>query len=100
MGAVNVAAANDIPWFGTQSNQEPWSSDLVVASQVYHWDVILDDMFESIEDGTLGGEAMAISLENEGLVIEFNGCYELDDSVNEGAVGVIEDIIAGDISTK
>ena len=71
-----------------------------MASQVYHWDAVLEDMFSQIEDGTLGGEAMAISLENGGLVIEFNGCYELDDDVRSGAVGVIEDIIAGDVATN
>ncbi len=97
VGAVNVAAANDIPWFGTQSNQEAWSTDLVVASQVYHWDVVLDDMIESIEGGTLGGEAMAITLQNGGLVIEINGCYGLDDSVVDGAEGIIAEIIDGTI---
>jgi basic membrane lipoprotein Med (substrate-binding protein (PBP1-ABC) superfamily) len=102
VGAVNVAAANDIPWFGTQSNQEQWgidagANDLVVASQVYHWEVILSDMFEQIDSGTLGGEAMGLTLENGGLVIELNGCYELPSDVADGAVGVIEDIIDGTI---
>ena len=98
VGAVNVAAQEDVPWFGTQSNQEAWSEDLVVASQVYHWEVILDDMFEMIEDGTLGGEAMALTLENGGLLIELNGCYSIDDTAIDGVQGVIDDIIAGNIT--
>ena len=98
VGAVNVASQNDVPWFGTQSNQEEWSTDLVVASQVYHWEVILDDMFEMIEDGTLGGEAMSLTLENGGLLIELNGCYDLDDDVISGAGDIIDQIIAGDIN--
>jgi basic membrane protein A len=98
VGAVNVAAQNDVPWFGTQSNQEPWSTDWVVASQVYHWEVILDDMFDLIENGTLGGQAMSLTLENGGLVVEINGCFDLDDDVLDGASDIIDEIIAGDIN--
>jgi len=97
IGAVNVAAANSLPWFGTQSNQEAWDTDLVVASQVYHWEILLEPWFEQIEDGNLGGEAGALTLENGGLLIELNGCFELDDDVRSGAVGVIEEIIDGSI---
>lgn len=98
VGAVNVANENEIPWFGTQSNQEAWSTDQVVASQVYHWEVILDDMFEMIEEGTLGGEAMSLTLENGGLLVEINGCYGLDSDVLSGAGDIIDQIIAGDIT--
>lgn len=100
VGAVNVATANDLPWFGTQSNTEAWSSDLTVASQVYRWDVVLADMIEQIEGGTLGGEAMSLTLENGGLVMEFNGCYELDSGIRSDAEAAIDEIIAGTISTK
>ena len=99
VGAINIATANDIPWFGTQSNQESLAPELVVASQVYHWEVVLDDMFEQIEGGTLGGEVYTLTLENNGLVIEFNGCYELDSGVKDAAVDTIDGIIDGSIST-
>ena len=98
VGAVNVASQNDVPWFGTQANQEPWSTELVVASQVYHWEVVLDDMIEQIESGTLGGEAMGLTLENGGLVIEINGCFGLDDDTVSGAGDIIDQIIAGEIN--
>jgi len=103
VGAVNVASQNDIPWFGTQSNQEQWGRDqgkeLVVASQVYHWEVILEDMFSQIEDGQLGGEALSVNLANGGLVIEINGCYDLPSSVTDGVGDVISDVIDGTITT-
>ena len=98
VGAVNVADVNEIPWFGTQSNQEAWSTGQVVASQVYHWEVILDDMFKLIEEGTLGGEAMSLTLENGGLLVEINGCFDLDDDVVNGAGDIIDQIIAGEIT--
>lgn len=97
VGAVSVADANELPWFGTQSNQEAWS-DQVVASQVYHWEVVLDDMFEMIEDGTLGGEAMSLTLANGGLLVELNGCFGLDSDVVNGAGDIIDQIIAGEIN--
>jgi basic membrane protein A len=100
VGAVTVAEAEGLAWFGTQSNTEAWSEDLTVASQVYHWDVVLATMIEQIEDGTLGGEAMSLTLENGGLVMEFNGCYDLDADIRSGAEGIIEDVISGDIVTK
>lgn len=100
VGAASVAADNDIAWFGTQSNTETWSPDLTVASQVYRWDVVLDDMFAMIEGGTLGGEVFPLTLENGGLVIEFNDAYGLDADLKSAAEALIDDIIAGNITTK
>ena len=99
VGAINVASANDIPWFGTQANQESLAPELVVASQVYHWEVVLTDIFDQIEAGTLGGEVYELTLENNGLVIEFNGCYELEDDIKDSALETIDGIIDGSIST-
>lgn len=99
VGAIQVAEANDVPWFGTQANQESLASDLVVASQVYHWEVVLDDMFDLIEDGTYGGQVYELTLENNGLVIEFNGCYDLSDDIKNGATDTINGIIDGSIKT-
>ena len=99
VGAINVAAANDIPWFGTQSNQTSLAPDLVVASQVYHWEVVLADIFANIEGGTLGGEVYEINLANNGLVIEFNGCYELPEDIKAVAVDTAAGIADGSIDT-
>ncbi len=100
VGAVNIATANDLPWFGTQSNTEPWSSDLTVVSQVYHWDVVLADMFASIEDGTFGGEVFELTLENGGLVMEYNDGFDLDAGIRSAADDAVAGIIAGDIATQ
>ena len=100
VGAAQVATANDLPWFGTQSNTEAWSPDMTVASQVYRWDVVLKTMIAQIEDGTLGGEAMGLTLSNGGLVMEYNGCFDLDSGIRSDADKTIEDIIAGRITTK
>ena len=71
-----------------------------MASQVYHWDVVLADMIEMIEGGTLGGEAMQITLENGGLTMEFNDGFDLDADIRAAADEAIAGIIAGEIATK
>ena len=72
VGAIGVAEESDVLWFGTQSNQTSLAPSIVVASQVYHWEVVLTDMISQIQAGTLGGEAFVINLANGGEVIEFN----------------------------
>ncbi len=99
VGAINVASAEEIPWFGTQSNQTSLAEDLVVASQVYHWEVALADIFSNVENGTLGGEVYELTLENNGLVIEFNGCRDVADDVKAAAQETVDGIVSGDIST-
>lgn len=91
VGAVGVASEQGVAWFGTQANQTELAPEVVVASQVYHWEVILSQMIDAILGGTLGGETYQITLENSGEVIEFNEAYELPDDVRQ----IGEDAIAG-----
>jgi len=72
VGAIGKAEESDVLWFGTQSNQTSLAPSIVVASQVYHWEVVLRDMIAKVQAGTLGGESFVINLENGGEVIEFN----------------------------
>ena len=64
-------------WFGTQSNQTSLAPSIVVASQVYHWEVILKEMITLIQAGTFGGQSFKANLTNGGEVIEFNPDYAL-----------------------
>lgn len=99
VGAVGVAKDAGVPWFGTQANQESLATDIVVASQVYHWEVVLEQMLELRDGGTLGGEAFVIDLANGGLVIEFNEAFELSDDLRAKADAAIAGIIDGSVST-
>lgn len=74
-GAVKKAEERHVLWFGTQSNQNSLAPTIVVASQVYHWEIILKEMISLIQNGTLGGKAFKIGLENGGEVMEFNPDY-------------------------
>ncbi|MDJ0954090.1 MAG: BMP family protein [Acidimicrobiia bacterium] len=99
VGAVGVANDVGILWFGTQANQTELAPDIVVASQVYHWEVILEDIIQNVQDGQLGGEVYVITLENEGLVIEYNEDFDLSDDIKDKAEEAIEGIKDGSIST-
>ena len=100
VGAIGVAEARGILWFGTQSNQASLAPGIVVASQVYDWTVVINDIIAKIKDGTLGGEAYALSLANGGLLIEFNPQYDLLVDVVTLADDTIKGIIDGSIKVE
>ena len=81
VGAIAVAKAEGIPWFGTQSNQTALAPEIVVASQVYHWEVILATIIADVKSGVLGGKTHIATLAHGGLVIEYNDAFKLDPEV-------------------
>ncbi len=97
VGAIGVAADDKVPWFGTQANQASLAPTDVVASQVYHWEVILEQIIAKRAAGTLGGEAFEINLANGGLVIEFNDGYPLPADARAKADAAIAGIKDGSI---
>jgi basic membrane protein A len=70
VGPIGVATENGLKWFGTQSSQAELAGDSGVMFQVYHWEVVLDDMIAAIKAGTLGGESYTLTLQNGGLKME------------------------------
>ncbi|MGC9358551.1 MAG: BMP family protein [Anaerolineae bacterium] len=98
VGAIGVAEENGVGWFGTQSSQTSLAPSVVVANQIYDWDGVLQEMLDLIGEGTLGGKAFALTLENGGLVIEYNDAYDLPDDVKSLAEETIQGIIDGSIT--
>jgi basic membrane lipoprotein Med (substrate-binding protein (PBP1-ABC) superfamily) len=99
VGAVGVAQEQGVPWFGTQADQASLAPDVVVASQVYHWEVVLTEMIDAIQGGALGGQTYAIDLANGGEVIEYNAEFGLSADVQATADETIEGIKSGSITT-
>jgi basic membrane lipoprotein Med (substrate-binding protein (PBP1-ABC) superfamily) len=97
VGAVGVAKEKGVFWFGTQSNQTSLAPEIVIASQVYKWDVVLRQIIELVKGGTLGGQAFQIDLANQGEVIEFNPAYTLPVEVTTAAGAAIKGISDGSI---
>ncbi len=98
VGAIGKAEEAEALWFGTQSNQASLAPSIVVASQVYHWEVMLNEMIGLIQGGTLGGQSFSANLANGGQVIEFNEEYELPAEVQTLADETIKGIIDGTIT--
>lgn len=99
VGAIGVAGDNDALWFGTQANQTDLASNLVVASQVYHWEVVLRQIVSGIQAGTLGGQTHTIDLANLGIIIEYNPAISLDAAIRTAVDDTVAGIISGSIST-
>jgi len=98
VGAVGVAEENGVLWFASQADQTELAPSVVVASQVYHWEVVLRDILEKIEQGQLGGQAYAITLANGGQTIDFNPNFDIPEEVRARAEEVIEGIKDGSIT--
>ncbi len=102
VGPIAVATENDLPWFGTQSSQADLAGDDGVLFQIYRWDVVLKDMIEQIQNGTLGGESFVISLENGGIEMEIDPDRFGDDAdalaaFEEQVNALVDGIVSGEI---
>jgi basic membrane protein A len=98
VGATNKAKDSDVLWFGTQSNQTSLAPKTTVASQVYHWEVVLKEMIAKIKSGTLGGHSFTINLANGGEAIEYNPDYALPNVVKELGDATVQKIANGSLS--
>jgi basic membrane lipoprotein Med (substrate-binding protein (PBP1-ABC) superfamily) len=90
VGPIAVAQEEEIPWFGTQASQAELAADVGVTFQIYRWDVVLADMIESINAGTLGGESFVLTLENGGIEIEIS---EFNTGMEEADVEALQTTI-------
>ena len=99
VGAIGAARAKGVAWFGTQSNQAKLAPEIVVASQVYKWEVALRKILENMDKGVLGGQKHIINLANGGIAMEFNDAYKLPEDVKKVGTDTIKGIIAGSIKT-
>ncbi len=97
VGAIGAARSKDVAWFGTQANQTKLGKKVVVASQVYKWEVILRDIFNDAKNGVLGGKLHKVDLANGGLTIEFNDKYSLDAGARKAGEEAMAAIMDGSL---
>lgn len=99
VGAISVAQDRGVTWFGTQSNQTGAADDGVVyASQVYRWEVALQQLIDDINGGGRGGQSYEINLENGGLGIEY-GNLDVPSDISDLVNSTIEEVIGGNATT-
>jgi basic membrane protein A len=99
VGAVGVAQENGVAWFGTQADQTSLAPEVVVASQVYHWEVALQQIIDLVQAGTLGGESYTIDLANGGELIAYNPAFEVPADVQASAEEAAAGLADGSITT-
>lgn len=99
VGATGVATEAGIPWFGTQSDQTDLAPGETVSSQVYRWEVVLNDVLDKVAAGQLGGESFTLTFENGGLEMAFNDGFGLDADVKATADAAIAGLTDGSLST-
>ncbi len=100
VGAIGAARSKRAAWFGTQANQTELAPEIVVASQVYKWEVVLKKIIGDFDRGVLGGKMYEINLKNGGLVIEFNDSYKLSKKVKKAGLKAIAGIKNGSIELR
>jgi basic membrane protein A len=97
VGAITVAKARNIPWFGTQWSQVTLAPKQVVSSQLYDWKVPFNQIFTSLKAGKLGGSTYTLSLKNGGEKIALNPQYELSTTDKAAEKKVVAGIQNGSI---
>jgi basic membrane lipoprotein Med (substrate-binding protein (PBP1-ABC) superfamily) len=98
VGAVGVAKDDGVLWFGTQADQTQLAPSIVVASQVYHWEVVVSQILDLMNQGTMGGKSFVIDLANGGEVVAYNPDFPLTDPVKQIAADTIKGITDGSIT--
>jgi basic membrane lipoprotein Med (substrate-binding protein (PBP1-ABC) superfamily) len=98
VGAIGIAKADKVAWFGTQWSQASLAPSEVVSSQIYNWAPVLEQIITGIRAGKLGGATYTISLGNNGEKIAFNPKYPLPAKVKAAAKKVISEIVDGTLT--
>jgi len=97
VGAITVAKANNVAWFGTQWTQASLAPHQVVSSQIYNWTGVLSAILNGIKAGKLGGATYTITLKNGGEKIAFNAGYVLPKAVKTAAQKEVTGIENGSV---
>jgi basic membrane protein A len=100
VGPIGAANQNNVLWFGTQSNQTSLAPTIVVANQVYHWEVTLEEIIAKVQSGVTGGESYMLDLTNGGLVIEYNPNYALSTKAEALGKATVKGISDGTIAVS
>jgi len=100
VGAIGVAEESGALWFGTQASQTELAPSIVVANQVYRWDVVLNEIMDLIDEGTFGGTSFVIDLANGGEVLEFNPDFEIPADILALAEETIAEISGGAVALQ
>ena len=97
VGAIGVCKDNNAYWFGAQWDQTSLAPEAVVASMVYDWTSVIEDMIASHKAGVMGGKAYTLTFKNNGLKIVYNDKIQVPADAKAAADAAIKGIEDGSI---
>lgn len=101
VGTIGAAKAHGkVLLFSTQWDQSSLAPSLVVASQVYDWTAMIEEIISSRQAGTLGGKKYLLNLKDGSLKIVYNPGYSLPADVKAAGDKAIKDIMEGTITVQ
>lgn len=89
--------SDNVAWFGNQVATAGDTSDSLVASQVFRWDVIFERVVAQRSQGVSGGTSYVLDLAGGGLELVFNDAYPLPQGFEQAAMITAQSVIDGEI---
>ena len=98
VGAIKAAAGKPgTYWLSTDIDQSVIAPDTVLASQLYNWEKVVNQIIELRKKGTLGGQHLVVSFANGTLLLKYNPKLEgkIPADVKAAVEKVQKDITSG-----
>ena len=99
VGATGVAREHGVLWFGSQTDQVPLGENIVVASQIYHWEYQLAQIVDDLLNDEVNGRVITANFANGGLTMAYNPGMPLADDIQAAADEAESGLKDGSIST-
>lgn len=103
VGAIKaVAGKPGAYWLSTDMDQSSIAPDAVLASQVYNWGKVINQIFDYRKQGTLGGKHLIVSFTNGTLLLKYNPKLEgkIPPEVKAAVEKVQKDISSGALKVE
>ena len=99
VGALTVARERSLPWFANLTDQSSLAPELVVASQVYRWEVAIGAILDAVAAGERPPDPFELTLANGGLEVVYNDGFGLDPAFRAIGDAASEGLLDGSVTT-
>jgi basic membrane protein A len=100
VGAVRAVAETPGKfWLSTDLDQSSLGPDTVLASQVYNWEKVVNNIFDLRKKGTLGGRVLVLSFNDGTLELNYNSrlAGRIPQDVKDAVEKARKDIVSGSL---
>ncbi|MGI9644367.1 MAG: BMP family lipoprotein [Ilumatobacteraceae bacterium] len=99
VGVLAVAVERSLPWFANLVDQSALAPDLVVASQVYRWEVAIEAILAAAAGEDRPAGSFDLTLANGGLEVVYNDAFALDPAIREIGDAALGGVRDGSVAT-